>query len=106
MSDDSLSPGWGCALIAAAWIIGIPLGALAISLTWNWFVVPWLNLPTMGIATAIGVRMFVSAVWTPLPPKPDPSQSASDQIIQASGALLITPVATIAIAAAWHFIAG
>lgn len=93
---------WGCAIPLIALAIGFPLSALAISLTWNWFVAPFLSLPTMGTVTAIGVRMFVYTLWTPAIPKLDPNESRRDQLIVASVTGVAGPLIAIAFAAIWH----
>lgn len=105
--DDNASIGaGGCVFAIAAFLIGIPLGALAISLTWNWFVVPLLHVPEMGMASAIGIRMFVTAIWMPMPPRPDPNENLRERLYSSGGMLIGGPIVTIILAFIWHSITG
>lgn len=53
----------GCPLMVLIWLVSLPLAALAISLTWNWFIVPATNFPQIGLGAAIGIRVFLFAVF-------------------------------------------
>lgn len=98
----------GCVVIFVVWVISIPLDALALSLSWNWFVVPFLNLPTLGMGAAVGIRIFLSAIIRPAPVNERDAEGKSMGELVAIGAsgAIGYPLLTIAIAFGWHLIMG
>ena len=42
---------------------GSIVGGWALSVMWGWFIVPLFNLPTLGIAQAVGLMCVVGMVW-------------------------------------------
>lgn len=52
----------------------------ALKSLWNWFVVPWLNLPSLGIGTAIGITLVVSLLTRRVQPKSE--VGLKDQLVE------------------------
>lgn len=95
MKDDNALMGclgW-IAYLAIILVFGSILGGWALSIMWEWFVVPVFSLPSLGIAQAIGL----SCVITLLVPRQSETnsgvkKSAFDIIIETSATTFLGPL--------------
>ena len=94
-------PIFSIVLIGVCIVVSIPLGALNIALAWNWFVAPILHMQTIGIATAIGLRLFIGALWPQLPPKQISGEKARP-VSEIVSVLIGHPLFGILFCVIWH----
>ncbi len=106
MDGEEVGPWIGCAVAPAIMILSIPLDALALSLCWNWFLVPVLNVPTLGMGAAIGIRILIHALWHSREHiyRTDADKFTKRQFARAAGDAIGYPIITIAMAFVWHLV--
>jgi hypothetical protein len=109
-----MEAGIGCLLGAVVFVLGIPLRALAISLTWTWFVSPVFNVPAVSVLQAVGISMFIGVLIAPLTDyngwrqsKENKETAFGELIVWAFSNAAINPLLAIGFAWLWHvFIQG
>ncbi len=92
-------------------IISVPVNGLLISATWGWFVVPATGARQIGIAQGVGLAIFISIVGIiatahqikyDFGDEKDPARVAARGLGKVIGGGILGPLATLAIAWAWH----
>ena len=109
-----MEAGIGCLFGVGVFVLAIPLRALAISLTWNWFVSSALKVPAISVLQAVGISMFIGVLIEPLTgynswriSKESNSTAMGEMMSWAFINAVLSPLFAIAVAWLWHaFIQG
>jgi hypothetical protein len=85
------------------WVFSVLVAGLAISLNWNWWVVPLFGGRDLDLARAIGLAIFLS-MFQGL--SDTPPGSRRDTILRMLRRNVLPPVLAIALGAAWYAVIG